>query len=182
VFDFGTTMIKRAHAIYTRDELVELHRLPSCPTNWTEIERSSSDPVQQATRLFDHMVTVIAGTRRSVGLSTRSPILASVAAYMKDGHPMPAQHGAYYQLPLIADNLQTRLAERLGTQQGKPAHVSLVHDGTAAAAAYAGAKFAAVVTIGTALGIGFPPQADSVQVMSTDLAIRDSSTDSTGRE
>ena len=182
VFDFGTTMIKRAHAVYRHDELIELRCLPSHPTSWTEIEGSSNDPVQQATRLFAHMVSVIIGTQRSVGPPPLSPILASVAAYVKDGHPMLAQRGAYYQLPLITDNLQTAIAQRLGAQQGETAHVSLIHDGTAAAAAYAGAKHAAVVTMGTALGIGFPPQADSVRAMNADLAILTPSTDSTSSE
>jgi hypothetical protein len=32
-----------------------------------------------------------------------------------------------------------------------------MHDGTSAAAAYAGAPHAAVIMMGTAMGIGFPP-------------------------
>jgi hypothetical protein len=182
VFDFGSTLIKRAHAAYRHDELVELHCLTSRPTGWTEIEGASSDPIQQAARFFDHLVSVIIDTRRSVGLSPLSPILASVAAYVKDGHPMLAQGGAYYQLPLIADNLQAALAQRLGVQPGDTANVSLIHDGTAAAATYAGAKHAAIVTMGTALGVGFPPQANRVRAMNADLAVLAPSTDSTGSE
>jgi hypothetical protein len=171
VFDFGGTMIKRARAVYKCDELIELHCLPSHPTGWTEIEGSSNDLAQQAARLLDHMVAVIVDTRYSFGLSPSSPISASIAAYMQDGHPMPGRRRAYYQLPLITQNLQTAIAQRLGAQQGKAATVSLIHDGTAAAATYAGAEHAAVVTIGTALGVGFPPEASSVRTMNTDLAI-----------
>jgi hypothetical protein len=182
VFDFGTTMIKRAHAIYKGDELVELRCLPSRPTSWAEIEGSSNEPVRQATELLAHMVSVIINTWRSVGSSPLSPILASVAAYMKDGHPLSAQYGAYYQLPLITDNLQTAIAQRLEAQQGETASVSLIHDGTAAAAAYAGAENAAVITMGTALGIGFPPLADNVRAKKTDLTILAPSRNSTNSE
>jgi hypothetical protein len=182
VFDFGSTVIKRAQAVYRYDELVELHCLTSRPTNWTEIRGTSSDPVQQATRFFDHLVSVIIDTKRSVGPLPLSPILASVAAYVKDGHPMLTQGGAYYQLPLIADNLQAAIARRLGAQSGDTASVSLIHDGTAAAATYAGTKHAAVVTMGTALGVGFPPQANRVRPMNADLAVLACSTDSTGSE
>lgn len=181
-FDFGGTMIKRAHAVYKRNRLIELHCLPSHSTDWTEIEGSSNNAAQQATRLFDHMVAVIVDTRRSVGLSPSSPISASIAAYMQAGHPMPGRRRAYYQLPLITENLQTAIAQRLAAQQGEAAAVSLIHDGTAAAATYAGANHAAVVTMGTSLGVGFPPEASSVRTMNTDLAILVSSTDSTSSE
>lgn len=179
VFDFGSTLIKRAHAAYRHDELVELHCLTSRPTGWTEIEGVSSDPIQQAARFFDHLMSVIIDTRRSVGLSPLSPILASVAAYVKDGHPMLAQAGAYYRLLLITDNLQATMAQRLGAQPGGTANVSLIHDGTAAAATYAGAKHAAVVTMGTALGVGFPPRANRVRAIDPALAVFASSTDPT---
>jgi hypothetical protein len=182
VFDFGSTTIKRAQAIYRRDELVELRCLTSRPTGWTEIEGMSSDPVLQATRFFDHLVSVIIDTRRSVGLSPLSPILASVAAYVKDGHPMLTQGSAYYQLPLMADNLQAAMAQRLGTRPGDTANVLLIHDGTAAAATYAGAKHAAIVMMGTALGVGFPPRANRVRAMNAALAVLAPPADSTGSE
>jgi hypothetical protein len=70
---------------------------------------------------------------------------------------MPAQGGAYYQLRYVADHLQTALAECVSDRLGKPTAALLLHDGTAAATAYAGQENTAVVTLGTALGIGFPP-------------------------
>jgi hypothetical protein len=157
VFDFGSTLIKRAYASYRDGALTEL----CCPsphlTGWEQIERSSNDPAERATQLLDRMVAVFATTWRSAGRSLAGPILASVAAYVQDGHPMLAQGGAYYQLQHVTDHLQTTLAQRVSDRLGEPVDVLLLHDGTAAATAYAGMENTAVVMLGTALGIGFPP-------------------------
>jgi hypothetical protein len=157
VFDFGSTLIKRAYASYREGTLIELCCLPPQPTEWEQIEHSSQDPAERATRLLDRIVTVITTTWRSAGRSLTGPILASVAAYAKDGHPMLAQGGAYYQLRHVTDHLQTALAQRVSDWLGEPVDVLLLHDGTAAATAYAGMENTAVVMLGTALGIGFPP-------------------------
>jgi hypothetical protein len=150
-----------------------LRCLPSHPTGWESIEQASDDPLQQADQLLGHMVSVITNTWRSAGLSPASPILASVAAYVQDGHPLPApHHGGYVQLRCITDNLQTELAQRVGAELGEAVDVSLVHDGTAAATTYAGASNAAVITVGTALGVGFPPPADGLMGLNANLAIR----------
>ncbi len=166
VLDFGQTMIKRAWVVYENAEMVELHRLPSLPSGWTEIEQASDDPVQQATQLFHQMISIIAAAWRRAGMLPGSPILASVAAYVQDGHPMLAQGGAYVQLRHITDHVQTELARRLGAHLGEGIDVSLIHDGTAAAATFAGMKNTAVITIGTAMGIGFPPPADGLRTIS----------------
>jgi hypothetical protein len=164
VLDFGQTMIKCARAIYENDALVELRLLPPHPTRWDEIKQASDDPVQQATRLFNRIVSVVATNWHSAGMPPSSPILASVAAYVQDGHPVVAR-GAYGQLRHITDNLQTELGRRLGAQLGDAVDISLIHDGTAAAATYAGAKNTAVIMMGTALGIGFPPQVDDLRAI-----------------
>ena len=171
VFDFGQTMIKRAWAVYEDGELTELHRLPSHPTGWTEIERASDDPAQQATRFFGRMVSIIAATWHRAGMLPGSPILTSVAAYVQDGHPMLAQGGAYGQLRHITDHLQTELARRVGAHLGVGIDVLLIHDGTAAATTFAGTKNTAVITVGTAMGIGFPPPADGLRTISPNLTI-----------
>jgi hypothetical protein len=49
------------------------------------------------------------------------------------------------------------LAEAVTDHTGRPCRVHMIHDGTAAAAAFAGRPAAAVIALGTALGVGFPP-------------------------
>ena len=171
-FDFGSTRIKCARAAYKNGEVTELWCLPSHPTGMARIEQASDDPLQQAEQLLRHVVSVITGTWRTAELSPASPILASVAAYVQDGHPLPAQHhGGYVQMRRITDNLQAELARRVGAELGEAIDVSLVHDGTAAATTYAGVKNAAVITVGTALGVGFPPPADGLMGLNTHLEI-----------
>jgi hypothetical protein len=173
VFDFGSTLIKCARAVYKNGEVTELWRLPSHPAGWARIERASDDPVGQADQLLGYMVSAITRTWRAAGLSPGSPILASAAAYVQDGHPLPVQHrGGYVQLRRITDNLQAELAQRVGAELGEAIDVSLVHDGTAAATTYAGAKTAAVITVGTAMGVGFPPPAGGLMALSPNLVIR----------
>jgi len=170
-FDFGSTMVKRARALYRGDELVELHRLPSWPTRWEQIAGASDDPAERAARLLKRLVSVVTSTWHAVGPLPSSPVLASVAAYVQDGHPMPGQGGGYYYLRHITDNAQGELARRVSAELGEAVDVRLLHDGTAAAATYAGAENTAVITVGTALGIGFPPAGGSLLGIDANLAI-----------
>ncbi len=170
VFDLGHTMIKCARAIYEHDELRTLHRLPSCPTRWAEIGQTSEDPTQQATRFLRHIVSIITTAWHRAKMPPSSPILAGVAAYVQNGHPITAR-GAYGQLRHITHNLQSELAQRIRAQLEAAVDVMLIHDGTAAAAAYAGMENTAVIMMGTALGIGFPPPANNLRAMSASFTI-----------
>jgi hypothetical protein len=85
------------------------------------------------------------------------PVLASVAAYLRDGQPLSAQRGAYVEIARITDNLAQTIADRLAAHWGERPLLIVGHDGTAAALAHAEDTHTAVITIGTALGIGFPP-------------------------
>ena len=145
VFDFGQTVIKRGRAIYEQDVLRALERFSDVETGWGDVSNAADDPVAKVVWLLDRMIDVINTTRTAPG-----PALISISAYVRDGQPIPAQRGAYVQIGRITDNMQDTLAERLG------APVVLEHDGTAAATAHAGEQHTAVITIGTALGIGFP--------------------------
>jgi hypothetical protein len=83
-------------------------------------------------------------------------IAASIASYLRDGQPLARQGGAYAYLLGLSDNLADRLGERLTATLGREMMVRLLHDGTAAATAMSGERHAAIVMLGTALGVGFP--------------------------
>jgi hypothetical protein len=159
IFDFGQTAIKRALAFYDQGVLVALERLSDVATGWGDVLHAPDDPERKAVDLLDQMIDTIGDTcahaRHLYPALPPGPVLASLAAYVRDGQPTSAQGGAYVQIARITDNLQRTLAERLGPWG--IAYVVLEHDGTAAAAAHAGEAHAAVIAIGTALGIGFPP-------------------------
>ncbi len=163
VFDFGQTAIKRALARYDRGVLVSLTRLSDYATDWGDVTRIPDDPERSAAGLLDRMIDIIGETcahaRHVYPALTLGPVLASVAAYVHNGQPLSAQGGAYVQIARITDNLQRTLAERL--RPWAVSNVVLEHDGTAAAAAHAGEPRAAVIAIGTALGIGFPSEDDA---------------------
>ena len=174
VLDFGSTMVKRARAAYSENELIELRCLPSRPTAWVEIEGPSDDPVQQATELLHRMIFIIAEACQTIGLPAYGPVLACAAAYMRDGHPLPTQSGTYLtylKLRRITDNAQRELAWRVGARLGRAIDLRLIHDGTAAATAYAGMRDTAVIMVGTALGVGFPPRSDRLLEINSQLAI-----------
>jgi hypothetical protein len=161
--DFGSTAIKRACAVYRQATLAELRLLPAWPTGWVDGGYGG--------HFLERMVSAVADAWRTAGEPCPCPVLISVAAYVWDGQPMAAQGGAYTQLRRITDNLQAELARRIGVQLGIAVHVLLLHDGTAAAAAHAGEQVTAVITAGTALGVGFPPREDGLMALSPDLAI-----------
>ena len=183
VFDFGSTAIKCALAVFKDNQLVELCRLPSYLTGWERIAQASDDLTQQAAQLLSHMVSIIVDTHRTAhqvwtkqtrGLYPLGSNLGSVATYIRDGHPPKNKNRLLYvQLRRVTQNLQDELARRVSAQLGQAVDVRLVHDGTAAAMAYAGAAHTAVITVGTALGIGFPPQVDHLLAISTEFRILD---------
>jgi hypothetical protein len=171
VFDFGSTLIKRARAVYQGDQLSELFCLPPRPTGWAKIDQPSDDPIHRATQRLERMVTVIAETWSTAQALPAGPALVSIAAYVRAGHPLPGQGGGYYQLRCLTDNVQTELGRRVCVQLDRTIDLLLLHDGTAAATAYAGMKDTVVIMVGTALGVGFPPSVERPRGISPNLAV-----------
>ncbi len=67
--------------------------------------------------------------------------------------------------------LERWLAARLSERMEEPVELTLLHDGTAAARADGEAANAAVITLGTALGIGFPCGAAALRPLSPVFAV-----------
>jgi hypothetical protein len=177
VLDFGSTTVKRAWVALQGNEIAELHPLPS---------QSAPDSIrgqptrEKAVHLIDGMVSIVARMWRraaTAGLSLSGTVPICLAAYVKDGNPMATHAGGYYQAARVTENLQAELGRRVSEQLGVPVSVKLLHDGSAAAAAYAGQQRAAVIVMGTALGIGFPGdnvglrQLDGVPVVSSETCL-----------
>jgi hypothetical protein len=158
VFDFGGTRIKRGLAHYRAGDLVRLDRLADRPSI-TPAMAALDDRDLWAAALFDHMLAVILDSRAQAGSAGSLPVLASLSAYMRDNHPLQTQRGLYTELARLTENVGRTLAERLSASTGQIVTVALEHDGTAAALAHAGSPRTAVIPIGTALGIGFAPEA-----------------------
>jgi hypothetical protein len=164
VFDFGGSFVKRARAVYKNGTLTELHRLPSIPTpSLTE---------DQPQLLFDFFVSTIVDTWKQTGGTLAPFIPVSLAAYVRDGQPLERQGGLYASLRHVADTAQHALSEAVSERIGMAIKVLLLHDGTSAALTYAGSLQTAVIMIGTAMGVGFPPTVDDLRPKAEQIKIR----------
>ena len=102
--------------------------------------------------LADAVAATVAGAWSDAGRPP-GPVVAAMAAYVKDGRPVRVPLGTYTRLADVPGRLQApRLRDLLGTDLP----LVLVHDGTAAAQAVPPDPHAAVVLLGTSIGVGFP--------------------------
>lgn len=164
VLDFGHSAIKRACALYDHGILTSLRLLPALP----------APSAQQPGSLAELLVSVIAdtwGEARALGLTPAPTLVLSLGAYVSNGQPMQRQGDQYAALCTISDNLGRWLSRQVTDRVGAPAKVSLLHDGTAAAHTYAGHGRVAVITLGTALGVGFPPSLGDLRPVAPGLVI-----------
>jgi len=176
VFDFGQSFVKRAVARYENGTLAALRLLPRLPARWTQLPLGHDPTLEHVRLLGNSMVQTMAETWRAASTadSPVSPtIVASLASYLRDGQPLARQGGAYAALLELSENLATWLADRVSHATGHRLTVRLLHDGTAAAYARAGEPCAAVITLGTALGVGFPPDSWSGCPLSSRFTVLD---------
>jgi hypothetical protein len=80
------------------------------------------------------------------------PVVASMAAYLRDGQPYRTPLGLYTRLADVGPDVPARLRELVG----QDLHVVLLHDGTAAAHAVPPDPRSVVVLLGSSIGVGFP--------------------------
>jgi hypothetical protein len=160
VFDFGHSYVKRAVCRYQAGSLSELRLLPRQPARLPKVPPGSDPTPEQTRHLGEQLVATMAETWRAARMAdpaVSSTIVASLASYVRDGQPLARQGGGYAYLLSLSENLAAWLAARLSDTLGQGITVRLLHDGTAAATAFAGEPHAAVIMLGTSLGVGFPP-------------------------
>ncbi|MBN2500994.1 MAG: ROK family protein [Anaerolineales bacterium] len=175
VFDFGGTSIKRGFVELAGGILTNIQRLESVQTPWSHLTSEDTDSVENAQALIDGMVAVIVDTYRNLtgkGGDIADTIPVSLAAYVQDGRPLAKQGGAYTRANQVTDNLERELGQHLSKTLGHDIGVKLLHDGSAAAAVYAGERRTAVIMIGTALGIGFPDAGGGLRQLAADFEVR----------
>jgi hypothetical protein len=136
VLDFGHSRLKRGVAMYSSGELTRLHLLDGKP-----IPRDK-DMVDFVT---DTIARTVEAARWQYGV-VQQPVRVSIASYVHDGHPFDTR------------SIYARL-----TSEAFAHEVRLEHDGTAAARGVQPTVApAAVILLGTSLGVGFAPSADRV--------------------
>jgi len=158
VFDFGQTAVKRAIA-YSPSHL---ESLPSLPTPCARLPFGRHEAA--AAHTLNRLLDIVAETWTAVtasGISLTHQIAIVLACYLLDGQPRPEDWSCYGRLQQFTPHLQTYLSQQLSQRLRCPIQAHLLHDGQAAAMPFAGQKQTAVITFGTALGIGFPPETDN---------------------
>lgn len=168
VLDFGQTFIKRACAVYDAGGLARLHLLPSLqaspllsPTQSNEHAIQKQNALALGGSMLEVMDQAWRIARELIGADA-SFVVVSIASYTTDGQPADYMHSGYPQIRFISSNVGGWFGQELSTRLRYDLSLSFIHDGTAAARTYAGEPHTAVITMGTALGIGFPPGADKV--------------------
>ena len=160
LFDFGQTAVKRAIAHYQDDSLTRLTLLPNLPAPCLNVLRPSQNR-DDIVQFADWLLDLLAATWRETAASHPDLSLAvaiCLACYLLDGQPRPEDSGCYGRLQHLTPNLQQFLTDGLRQRLDHELAVGLWHDGTAAALSQAGSAQTAVITCGTAMGIGFPPE------------------------
>jgi hypothetical protein len=175
LFDFGQTSVKRGCAHYHTGRLSRLDIWPDSPTVCME-PGTSPERDEEIRHRWRRMLDIIAASWASVP-SQQRPCTAlgiSLACYLFDGHPSLRDHGCYGSLQRLCPHLAMFIADELVRRLGQAVEVALLHDGAAAAAVYAGSDRTVVITLGTALGNGFPPAAGDLRPIADDFALHQS--------
>lgn len=161
VFDFGQTSVKRAVAEYSDDQLTALRILPPFPTVCKDIN-AYDRPLADIQTQWEEMRTIITRTWEEVHArwGEVSRLGLCLSCYILDGHPSPYDNGCYGSLQHLAPNLTAFIHAELNHALGQEIGFLLAHDGTAAAFTLAGQENRFVLTLGTAIGNGFPPPAE----------------------
>jgi hypothetical protein len=157
VFDFGQSQIKRAVALLVHGKLQNLHLLRSLPAACGPLLMDGPD-LARAKAHMEHITLIFSLTWRQIQAASWQPqqVVAAMACNLYQGHPGPKEWGCYGRLQELTPHLQNHLAAQLEQITGRSHPFHLIQDAKAAALAHRGASHAAVITLGSAIGIGFP--------------------------
>lgn len=136
VLDFGQTTLKRGTAEYAQGALTRIH-----------MEEGLSVPLDPPVELMEDLIAL--ACRGWTGV-----VSMSMACYeVPCGGPVNAgDFGKFYGR---TDHVPSYLQRMVGAER-----LAMIHDGTAAGRALAGSGRSAVIVLGTALGIGVPPETE----------------------
>lgn len=158
IFDCGHTFIKRSLVRMQEKEVKEIIKIDKVLSKHVECEFESFEKEKnKAEELHEYLKDLIINTIKYSSeqpLNIGNHIVISVANYVKKG--LFADRGGYGKLRLIASNYEEYLANVIYEKLGGRFKISLVHDGTAMAAAFSKYEKAVCISLGTSFGVGFP--------------------------
>lgn len=155
--DLGQTSVKRARIRYENGVLVGLRWLPSVPVRWQWRNRpDAGQGIDPEAVLAFTAHTLAEGIELARAQSQLCEAVGmSIAAYVR-GRKLLG-HGLYARMHTLSDDVPSLIASAVACETGSPIRPILIHDGTASALLHAGETATAVLVIGTAIGVGFPP-------------------------
>jgi hypothetical protein len=158
-FDFGGSFVKRGIYRTSAGRTSQVKQLEPLAAPVLDPELSFRDFHGTAKILFEFIVETIGTTLLEIRTKEKviSLIPVSLASYVRDGQPIARQGGPYSTLCTISQCASDSISAAVSSRVGTAVKIKLLHDGTAAAQCYAGLANAAVITLGTAIGVGFPP-------------------------
>jgi hypothetical protein len=160
VLDFGHSAVKRGIATIQAGRLVRLDVLPS-------------RPAPEAASAVECVLDCVADTVRMAQSRpgrVHPGVRLSLATYLWRGRPADP-HSIYAVLGALS---RSSLQQELQRRTQAPVRLSYVHDGTAGARAVSSQHRAALIMLGTALGVGFAPPPGSLVPIADGLVIADS--------
>ena len=157
LFDFGHTAVKRGLATYRDGTLAGVATWPPLPPPCEDGWHEHSGP-EWARQRWEHMAaTIVAEWAAAVasGHQGRVAVGLCLASHLQDGHPVGKDRGCYTILQELAPHLATFVCDDLAARLGRFRSLALLHDGLAAASTHAGEPRTVVMTLGTAIGVGY---------------------------
>ncbi|WP_160686649.1 hypothetical protein [Clostridium sp. C2-6-12] len=157
IFDCGHTFIKRSLVRIQEKEVKEIIKLDKVLAKYIECEFENFEKEKiKAEELHEYLADLIINTIKYASdqpLNIGNHIVISVANYVKKG--LFTDRGGYGKLRLIANNYEEYLSNVLYEKLGIRFKISLIHDGTAMAAAFSKYEKAVCISLGTSFGVGF---------------------------
>ena len=155
LFDFGQTFIKRRYHIKVKKETVIDTILPALKSKYLFYKEKNTEEIKDlAYRLDMFLINTILDTINEVDFKGDS-IIIGIANYISKGKIYSAR-GGYGKLAYVDDNYQSYLSSVLSNKLGRKIEVLLYHDTSSMALNFKNEVNCAVISLGTAFGIGFP--------------------------
>lgn len=159
VLDFGQTNLKRCIVTKRSGELSNITMLPTEPSINMELDFSDSDEnYSRALELHRYLLNILTDTCKELPLKDgeQGEVIISIANYVVGG-TLNTFRGGYAKLSLLGVDYATMLSDELSSRLHRPFRVRLLHDGTAIALNFTGQEKTVCLSLGTAFGVGFPP-------------------------
>jgi hypothetical protein len=145
IFDFGQTKIKSR---YLKNGVNRVLEKTNSKYLYDDLE------ISQSTRMLDEYIKLVISNKIKETNFKGSKILLAMSNYVNHGIVNKAAYG-YGRLGFLDDDYQRNLRNYFSDKLNKAVQVSLFHDTSAMALNFRAVTKVAVISVGTAFGVGF---------------------------